>query len=57
MSIILDPIDDPVQSQTIPGIANPLGGTVIHMSRELDSTTTLVGNKSCVTDNAMETLA
>ncbi len=46
-SILLEPIDDLVQFQTIPGIANPPGGTIIHMSREPDSTTTLVGNKSC----------
>ncbi len=45
-SILLEPNDDPVQSQTIPGIANPPGGTIIHMSREPDSTTTLVGNNS-----------
>ncbi len=45
-SILLEPIDDPVQSQTIPGIANPPGGTIIHMSREPDSTTKLVGNKA-----------
>ncbi len=45
-SILLEPIDDPVQSQTIPCITNPPGVTIIHISRELDNTTTIVGNKS-----------
>ncbi len=54
-SILLGPIDDTVQPQTIPGIANPPGGTIIHMSRELDSTTTLVGNKSGSLDGTIHT--
>ncbi len=54
-SIILEPIDDPVQSQTIPSIDNPPGGTIIHMSREPDSTTTLVGNNSGLLDGTIHT--
>ncbi len=45
-SILLEPVDDPLQSQTTPHIANTPGGTIIHMSREPDSTTTLVVNMS-----------
>ncbi len=44
-----------MQSQTIPGIANPPGGTIIHMGREPDSTTTLVGNKSGSLDGTIHT--
>ncbi len=54
-NILLEPIDDPVQSQTIPGIANPPGGTIIYMSREPDSITTLVGSKSGSLDDTMHT--
>ncbi len=44
-----------MQSQTIPGIANPPGDTIIHMSREPDSTTTLVGNTSGSLDGTIHT--
>ncbi len=44
-----------VQSQTIPDIANPPGGTIIHMSREPDSTTTLVCNNSGSLDGTIHT--
>ncbi len=54
-SIFLEPIDDPVQFQTIPGIANLPGGTIIHMGREPDSTTTLVGNNSDSLDGTIYT--
>ncbi len=54
-SILLDPIDDPVQSQTIPGIANPPGCTIIQISREPYITTTLVGNNSGSLDGTIDT--
>ncbi len=54
-SILLEPIYDPVQSQTIPCIANPPGGTIIHMSREPDSTTKLVCNKFGSQDGTIHT--
>ncbi len=44
-----------MQSQTIPGIANPPGGTIIQMSREPDSTTTIVGNNSGSLDGTIHT--
>ncbi len=50
-SILLEPIDDPVQSQTVPGITNH--HTIIHMSREPDSTSTLVGNMSGSLDSTI----
>ncbi len=52
-SIFLEPIDDPVQSQTIPGIANPSGGSIIQISEESDSTITLVDNNSSSVDGTM----
>ncbi len=55
ISILLEPIDDLVQSQTIPGIANPPGCTVIHTSREPNSTNTLVGNKFGLLDGTIHT--
>ncbi len=51
-SILLEPID---AIATIPGIANPPGDTIIHMCREPDSTTTLVGNKSGSLDGTINT--
>ncbi len=54
-SILLEPIDGLVQSQTTSVIANPPGGTIIHMSREPDSTTTLVGNTSGSLDGTIQT--
>ncbi len=41
--------------QTKPGIATPPGGTIIHMSREPNNTTTLVGNKSGSLDGTIHT--
>ncbi len=54
-SILHESIDNPVQSKTIPGIANPPDGTIIQMSREPDSTTTLVGNNSGSLDGTIHT--
>ncbi len=54
-NILLEPIDDPVQSQTTPVIANQSSGTIIHMSREPDSTTTLVVNISGSLDGTVHT--
>ncbi len=44
-----------MQSQMIPSIANPPGGTIIHMSGEPDITTILVGNKSGSLDGTIHT--
>ncbi len=54
-SILLEPIYDPVQSQTIPGIGNPPGGIIIHMSKEPYSTTKLIDNKSGLLDGTLHT--
>ncbi len=44
-----------MQSHTISGIANPPGDTIIHMNREPDSTSTLVGNNSRSLDGTIHT--
>ncbi len=44
-----------MQSHTIPGITNQPGGTIIHMGREPDSTTTLVGNMFGSLDGTIRT--